>query len=246
MTRRAQSGLTLIEVLVASALLAVFFASVYGLVSGTLETRAAIEESALPYAVGPVVMERITNDLRHAIVEPYKDLDAFHAERESVNGESTTHVDFVTTVRSRVRVKVGDDLVKAAINEAGFRCRRSETAQGLLALYRREDLAVDDEPLKGGLYYKLADRVKSFQIDFFSEDPGDPANADDTKGEEEWDAKKEKKLPWGCRISLVLVGDVRLDEKGRSLEEPTEYPFVAYVMFPSRFDKADQQQQPGR
>ena len=245
MSRRGTRGLTLLEVLVASALLAVFFASVYGLVSATLETRTAIEESALPYAVGPVVIEMVTRDLETALVEPYKDLDAFHAEAESVNGEATTKVDFVTTVRSRTRVKVGDDLVKASINEVGYRCRRSEVAQGLMALYRREDLGVDEEPLAGGRYYKLADRVKSFRIDWFKDGKGDPTT-DDAKGEEEWDAKKEKKLPWGCRVTLVLVGDVALDERGRPLEDAIEYAFITYVTFASRFDKADQTAQPGR
>jgi prepilin-type N-terminal cleavage/methylation domain-containing protein len=242
MTRR-ERGLTLLEVLVASALLAVFFASVYSLVAGTLQIRTAIEEEATPYAVGPVVMDRVVEDLRGAVLEPYKDFDAFKAESQTFNGEQCTQVDFVTTTPSRARVKVQRDLVKARINEVGYRLRRSETAANLSALYRREDLGVDEEPLAGGLYYKLADRVKVFRIDWFAEDPGDPST-DDGKGEDAWDTKKEKKLPYSCRVTLTLLGETNLDDKGRALEEAPEYTFVSYVVFASRHDKADQQKQP--
>ncbi len=242
--RRRQSGLTLLEVLVATAILAVLFASVYGIVQGTLELRQAIEEKSTPYAVGPVVMDRVVEDLRGAVVEPYKDLDVFHAENESGFGsETSTKIDFVTVVPSRSRVKVQREFVKARINEVGFRMRRSETAQGLGALYRREDLGVDEEPLEGGKYYKLCDRVKTFRIDWFAEDPGDPTT-DEGKGEEEWDAKKEKKLPFACRITLTLVGDTAVDDQGRPLEDAPEYTFSTFVVFAGRHDKADQAKQP--
>jgi type II secretory pathway component PulJ len=240
---RRAAGLTLLEVLVATALLTVFFAEVYSLVSSYVKTRNMIEERATPYAVGPVVLDRIVEDLRAAIVEPYKDGDAFHAEVETINGEAATKLDFVAAVPSRARVKVGREMVKAALNEVGYRMRRSETASGLGALYRREDLGVDEEPLQGGAYYKLADRVKEFRIDWFAEDAGDP-ETDDAKGEEEWDAKKEKKLPFACRITLKLLGDTAVDEQGRPLEDAPEYVFITYHVFASRADKADQQQQP--
>ena len=243
MRTRASSGLTLLELLVASALLAVFFASVYGLVEGTLEVRKAIEEKATPYAVGPVVMDRIVEDLRGALVEPYKDLDVFHAENETVASETSTKLDFVTVVPSRSRVKVQREFVKARVNEVGFRLRRSETAQGLGALYRREDLGVDEEPLAGGKYYKLCDRVKTFRIDWFAEDPGDPTT-DEGKGEEEWDAKKEKKLPYACRITLTLVGETDVDERGRPLEDAPEYTFSTFAVFAARHDKAEAPKQP--
>lgn len=242
--RRNETGLTLLELLVASALLAVFFAQVYGLVEGTLNTRQAIEEKATPYAVGPVVMERIAEDLRGALLDPYKDLDVFHAEPESgVGPETSTKLDFVTVVPSRSRVKVQREFVKARINEVGYRLRRSETAQGLAALYRREDLGVDEEPLAGGKYYKLCDRVKVFRVDWFAEDPGDPTT-DEGKGEEEWDAKKEKKLPFACRITLTLVGETDVDDRGRPLEDAPEYTFSTFVVFTGRHDKPDQAKQP--
>lgn len=246
MTRaRRARGLTLLELLVATAVLAVFFAGVYGLVAAFVDTRNRIEEKATPYAVGPVVMKRVTDDLRAALLEPYKDLDAMRAEAENAQGEPCTKMDFVTVVPSRARVKVGREWQRAHVNEVGYRLRRSETAAGLSALYRREDLGVDDDPLGGGRYHKLCDRVKTFRVDFFAEDPGDPS-ADEAKGEEEWDAKKEKKLPYACRVTLTLLGEEVVDSDDRVLEDAPEYTFVSYVTFASRFDRPEQQQQPGR
>ena len=57
MRRRRAEGLTLLEVLIASALLTFFFATVYGIVAGALAQRNRTEEVASPYAVGPIVID---------------------------------------------------------------------------------------------------------------------------------------------------------------------------------------------
>lgn len=238
---RGARGLTLIEVLVATALLGVFLTSVYTLVAATVNLRNRLEDEATPYAVGPVVIDRIVEDLRAATIEPYKDGNAFHAEVETVHGEAATKLDFVAASPSR-REQVGREWVKSRLNEIGYVLRPSKTVDGLGALYRREDMGVDEQPLAGGKCYKLADRVKEFRIDWFAEDGGDP-ESDDAKGEEEWDAKKEKKLPFACRITLTLMGETAVDDRGRAIEDAPEYHFVTYHVFASRYDKADQQQQ---
>jgi prepilin-type N-terminal cleavage/methylation domain-containing protein len=237
--RRRDAGLTLLEILFASTLLAVLFAYVYALVAGTLEIRNTIEQLATPYAVGPAVMDRISEDLRCSVLDGTIGFDSFKAERVTEFGEDATKLDFVADVPSRARVKVEGAYVKARVNELGYRVRRSETAQGLLALYRREDLGVDEEPLEGGVYYKLADRVKSFRLDFFADGDGDPESADDGKGEEEWDGKTKKKLPWAARVTLVLVGRPVVDDEGHAVEEVEEYPFTTFVVFPTWHDKKD-------
>ncbi len=230
--------MTLLEVMAATAILGMFLMSVYALVWSTLKTRDDIEEAALPYTAGPVVLQRVLDDLRGAIVEPFKDYDAFRATTEST-GDDSAVIDFVTTVDSRVRVEQDEEWLKSAVCEVGYRIRRSETAEGLFALYRREDFGVDDEPLEGGKFYKVVDRVKTFRIDWFEEDTkGEPAG-DEAEGVPEWDAKKEKRLPWACRVTLVLVGDELADDEGDVVEDAKEYTFLAYVAFASRFDKAD-------
>ena len=239
--RRAAAGMTLLEVLIASALLAVCFIVVFAVVWTTIITREVIEEKALPYSTGPVVMQRIVEDLQLFQVEDFDATkDAF---KGSASRPEDTRLDFVAAVPSRDRVLVKDEWVRAAVTETGYRLRRSESDSDLYALYRREDLGVDSEPSEGGKYFKLCDRVRTFTIDWYAEDPGEPGG-DDAEGVPDWDAKKEGKLPWGCRITLVLAGSESLDDDGE-LRGPRDYPFQTFVPFRTRFDKPDGAGKPG-
>ena len=74
-------------------------------------------------------------------------------------------------------------------------------------------------------------------MDYFEEEPASPGD-DGAKGVTEWDAKKEKGLPWGCRITLVLEGPPRSDQDVDS-DTPTDFTFTAFVAFRTRHDAAD-------
>lgn len=237
--RRRQSGLTLLEIIAASAMLAAFMLAVYSIVFSTLRARQDIESNTLPYGVGPLVMQRIAEDLRMAWVEPFEDFDAFEAKAESQGGTELTQVDFVSAVRSRSRVQIDDEEVAYAVNEVGYRTRDSEYYDDAFSLWRREDNGVDDKPLEGGRYFKLVDGVLEFRIDFYDEDPGDPDDDDAVEGETEWSAKEEGRLPWGCRVTLVLQESVPVDDRGEPVEEPRIFRFVDYIAFPSRFDPGE-------
>ncbi len=238
MRRRVQrraDGLTVLEVLLAATLLLIFLGSLFGLVWATADFRDRIERTSAPYAIGPPVLDLIAEDLRHALLEPYEDFDAFKAEGDTMGGADTTKVDFVTAVASRSKVEVDREWVRSAICEVGYRLRRSETADGLFALYRREDFGVDDKPLEGGKFYKLCDRVTQFRIDFFAEDPGSP-DSDEAEGELDWDAETEKSLPWGCRVTLSIMPPVELNDRGDPIADVDPLEFVRYVTFVQRFD----------
>lgn len=234
--RHRQSGLTLLEIIAASAMLAAFLMAVYSIVFSTLQARQDIESNTLPYGIGPLVMQRVAEDLRMAWVEPFEDFDAFVAKAESSGGVELTQVDFVSAVRSRTRVTIDDDDVSYAINEVGYRVRDSEIYDDAYSLWRREDNGVDDKPLEGGRYYKLVDGVLEFRIDFYEEDPGDPEDDDAVEGELEWNAKDQEGLPWGCRVTLVIQAPVEVDDRGDPVEEPQIFRFVDYIAFPTRFD----------
>lgn len=240
---RRTAGLTLLEVLVASALMALLFTSLFAIVWDNITKRDSIEQKMLPYSTGPAVMQRIVDDLTFVQLDAIKDDDGFRAELESVSGGDTTRLDFVTAVPSRDQVEIRDQLVRAQLNECGYRCRRSDLGDNMLVLYRREDLGVDDEPLEGGNYYKLCDRVRRFSIDFYEEDPGDPGS-EDANGVTEWDAKKEKKLPWGCRITLALDGPPKRVD-GIEEDAPQELVFTTFVAFRTRHDKTETPAAPG-
>ena len=105
-------------------------------------------------------------------------------------------------------------------------------------------LVLDDDPKASGKYYKIADRVQRFAIDFYDEDPGEPTG-DGAEGETDWDAKSERKLPWGCRVTLVLAGQVSVDDQGEEVEDQKDFVFQTYVPFRTRFDKPEGAGKPG-
>jgi len=156
-----------------------------------------------------------------------------------VGGTDTTELDFATVVTSRSRVEIDGEFHSSAVCEVGYRMRRSERYDGLYALYRREDFGVDSEPFEGGKFYKLADRVVEFRIDFFEEDPGKP-EGDEALGIMDWDAKEKKGLPYAARITLVIQPPVERDDRGDPVEEVSDIAFIRYVPFASRADDSAQ------
>ena len=231
--------MTLLEVLVASALLGVFFVGVFSIVWSTIRTRQEIEVKAIPWSVGPAVMGRIVEDLQWVQVESIDDAqDCFKGEGERTED---TRLDFLTALPSRDVVKIEDAEIRAQVNEVGYRLRDSENERGQFALFRREDFGVDDKPTEGGRYYKLCDRVTEFRIDYFPEDPGDPAG-DDAEGLREWDYKKEGKLPWGVRVTLVLAANPEAEFTDAEDEgTPPDHVFTVVIPFRTRYDRAEAQ-----
>ena len=67
-------------------------------------------------------------------------------------------------------------------------------------------------------------------------DPGRQPTEEDLEGSEEWDAKEEGRLPWACRVTLVVEAPGEVDDQGREVEEPKEFTFILYVPFLSRHD----------
>ena len=90
--------MTLLEVLVASAMLAVFFVTVFTIVFGVIRTKSEIENKAIPWSTGPAVMQRIVEDLLYAQTETIEaDKDAFKGSGERPDD---IQLDFVTAVPS--------------------------------------------------------------------------------------------------------------------------------------------------
>jgi len=235
---RGSPGFTLIEVLIGALILAVFVTFVYGAVVSAFQVRAVVQSTTSALARGTMAVEIVARDLEGAFVKPIEEGDAFKAEDDA----GRTVLNFVTTTDSRRQEEFDRRLLRSDVTEVGYRCRQGE---GGLVLYRREQFGVDDRPLEGGDYYKVADAVKEFTIEWFEKDPSDEGGDEDKDAEKSWDAKEKKKLPRSGKITLVLEG--RSTDPERS-EELVEYSFTRWVVLPGADDKepkAQQPQQPG-
>jgi len=235
---RSAAGFTLVELLVGITLLAVFLAGVYTVAIGTLQAKRMIDETAAIYTAGPEILDLLDRDFRGAYLHGVADLKAMKAQRTSVGGTEVTILDLITTTNSKITKEVDDREVRSDITEVGYRLRRNEDFPGMMELYRREQFFFDDEPLKGGDYYLVYDRVRSLVIDFFEqeEEGRTTSSISAEEGKEGWDSEDAEGLPRAVRITLELAPPVEL---GADMETDERfYRFVRWVILPTAFDKA--------
>jgi len=235
--RDRRAGFTLVEILVAITLLAVFLSGVYTVAIGTLQAKRMIDETSAVYTAGPEILDLIDRDLRGAYYHGVADLKAMKAQRTSVGGVEVTILDLITTSNSTITKEVDDREVRSDVTEVGYRLRQNDDFPGLLELYRREQFFFDDDPLKGGDYHKVYDRVRLLVIDFFEQQTEGETTSSISKedGKETWDSEDAGGLPRAARITLELAP---LPKVG--LEEESDerfYRFVRWVMMPNAFDR---------
>jgi prepilin-type N-terminal cleavage/methylation domain-containing protein len=245
-SERREAGLTLIEVLVGLVLLSSFIAGIYTVVIGTMQARKKIQEISAVYTAGSEILDIIERDLRGAYFHGVKDGNAFAAKMDSVNGEKCSVVDLVTTTNSKNFVEVDGEYVRSDITEVGYRMKESDDFAGFAELYRREQPFFDEDPLKGGEYYLVYDRVLSMYMEFF-EKPDDESSsttiAAEETGEEDWDAAEKKALPYAARITLVLGAPPELAQNPG--EDERRRTFVRWVLFPTAYDEEPKQDDQG-
>ena len=236
--RSGERGLTLIEILVGLVLLSSFIAGIYTVAIGTMQARKKIQEVSAVYTAGSEILDLIEKDLRGAYIHGVKDKKAFAARMNTVNGEKCTVVDLVTTTNSKNYVEVGGEFVRSDVTEVGYRMKESDDFAGFAELYRREQPFFDDDPLKGGEYYLVYDRVVSMYMEFFEkpdEDSSSSSSAAEETGEEEWESDAEKGLPFAARITLVLGDPAELADNPEKSDRRRK--FIRWVIFPTAYDE---------
>ena len=235
--RDHSGGFTVVEIMVAITLLAVFLTGVYTVAIGTLQAKRVIDETAAVYTAGPGILDLLDRDLRGAYYHSVADGKAMKAQRTSVGGTEVTIIDLITTSDSKITREVDDREVRSDVTEIGYRLRRNDDFPGLLELYRREQFFFDDNLLKGGDYYLVYDRVRSMVIDFFEQEKEGETTSSIAKdeGKEDWDSEDDGGLPRAVRITLELS-----PPPGPGATEETEerfYRFVRWVILPNGFDR---------
>lgn len=191
MTRR---GFTLLELLIAVFLAAVMMALMYGVVVSTVKAEERIDELTHGTEIGPAVLNLVRQDLDGAFLVDDK-VESFRGTDQKGYGGDRDRLDFVSSVPA-----YGSDQPYApsrfhGINEVGWQLKDSPEHPGEGALYRRLDPFVDGEPLRGGNLTVVADRVVSFNVEYWN----------GTLWASTWEPlKQDKKLPAAVKIDLKL------------------------------------------
>ena len=198
--RRALLGFTLIELMVAIAVLSMISILIYSAFSGMKRSREGIQRVSDRYREGRLAMARITRELQGAYVSSHIPIDqsiqvvktAFIATR----GTPADRVDF----DSFSNVRIDRDSHESDQAEISYFGAPNPKRQGTTDLVRRVSSRLDLKPERGGRTEVLATDIDLFDLEYL-----DPLTGQWTDG---WDTTQATgqvgRLPMQVRVLLVL------------------------------------------
>ncbi|MFN3197912.1 MAG: type II secretion system protein GspJ [Bradymonadia bacterium] len=207
--RVAPKGFTLLEALVALAILGSIGALLYRSMSTSFRAKAWVSEVNDRYHEGRQVMNRITSELRMAFLtfevpEQLREenpavLTRFEGSEDQIHFASTSHLRLVANARESDQAEIGYFLKNNNRRDSKYRGK---------TLFRRESKRLDDKYDKGGSIWPVVDGVRVFKLEYWDETK---AIGDDA-WQSDWDTQSDDQdlLPSRIRITLELdSGDER-------------------------------------
>ena len=191
-------GFTLLEILIAVAILALVVSSLYGAYSGTLETTEMVESIRDVDQVARLTLMQMADDFKSLYYQkaqgegeesPYSFGGGMEGEGEGgaiVEFATTSHLGFDLTFPSQRINRVSYVLEKQPDNEKLYRLVRKELPFAGLPGERQE------------VEIEIADEVESLTLTYFNEDG---------QTFPQWDSEAEGLLPRLVEIRLQLAGD---------------------------------------
>ena len=235
MTARVHSdrraGFTLIEILVTVAIMGLMLAGITEILGSVRTTRDLVHNIQETQLAGPAILDLVERDLRGIFTTGLPTEFHLQVKNQVVLGEDADRIDFFTTTDSLIWTGENDRFVRADFNEVGYCLRPSPLNDDFLEIYRREGFGIDDEPMQGGRYTFLHDRVVSFDIQVYAEDGPDAEPVEDW-GLDPSDTETQG-LPASIHITLQIelaprltaeqLAPLRLKQK-RSYERIIRFP----------------------
>jgi general secretion pathway protein J len=204
-----RAGLTLIEIALAVAILAVIATLVWGSVARAFDAYETVTEIDARYHNVRVAMNRMSKELSMAFL----DSDRRHKGKErmwktlfkSESGSPFQKLHFTAFAHEILRA----DAKESDECEISYFGAVDEDNPSQYNLMRREDPRMDREPSEGGREYVLAENVKDFKVRFFDIKDDDWTDDWDTEDNEEYRGR----LPTIVEITLVVEDEDKKDIK---------------------------------
>ena len=197
-----RAGFTLLELLIAIAILGTIFSVIYVTFATTIETKQSVERGNDLYSAARLTMDRLTRELSMAFVRAHarrdeKDPTIFLGEDHESGGYPMD----VLTFTSLSHVRLGVGARESDQNKVNyFLVDRSDT--GDRSLMYREDTTPHAQTADGGVVYELCPSVYGINYRYY----------DGEKDEwvDEWDSTAidpdHERLPRAVEITLILRG----------------------------------------
>lgn len=202
--RASQRGMTLLEILVSMAILALVSTLIYGAFDGMNRSRNGIARIDERYHQGRQAISRMSRELQAAFLSFHQPQLQTAALRQTLflgtDSGSSDRVDFTSFSHKRLQRNVHE----SDQNEVSYFMARDPERSDKYDLVRREQKEIDLDATKGGVIQVLCEDVTAFDVQYL-----EPFN--DT-WQDSWDSSQSSstytfnRLPLQVRIRLVLKG----------------------------------------
>ncbi|WP_437937850.1 type II secretion system protein GspJ [Sorangium sp. So ce341] len=218
--RRRSGGVTLLEVIVSVAILAIIGTLIYGAFDGMSRSRAGISRISDRYHQGRGAIARISRELQAAFLSRHQPADKNIVVRlTAFTGEDSSPADRVdfTAFAHRRLLRNAHESDQCEIGYFGSR----DPERDKLDLVRREAKFIDLEPTRGGVVNVLAEDIESFDVRYLDPITGEWVDS--------WDstqpAAQFERLPSQVWVTLVLNGG----PGGEPIKFETKVPIAMQV-----------------
>jgi type II secretion system protein J len=185
--RSDKAGFTLLEVLLAFAILAMLLSMAYTILISTLKASERIHTMSEAERAASRLLGLIGRDIEAAYMYQLES-SCFMGKKTSPD---TSRLDFVCNTDSLL---FSGDL-RSDLCEVSYFVRPNTAEPGLFCLLRREEFFLDTDLTAGGYSVRMFDRVLQFQLRFFNAQGSDSFT---------WDSGQQGGLPIGVEITLKL------------------------------------------
>ncbi len=211
-------GFTLLEVVVAIAIMGLIGMLTFETIASALDTRDMLEEEDRSNQSARVALDRLRRDLRVAYLTT--NTSAVNTYRTQFIGKNSNPDQLWFTTLSHHRLY--RESRECDQTEVTYWTEDDPTMDGAKVLLRREAPRIDQEPEKGGLIAPLAYNLKDISFRYI--------NPKTNEWLEEWDSTgvdQANELPRAVQIAMVfLVGDP--DDPERLVERPYATTVILY------------------
>lgn len=203
--RRDRRGMTLIEAMIAIAILGMVATMVWTGFSQTSRNKSRVEREIDHYQIVRAAMERMARELSMAYVSahrnPSQSLVAMNTAFVGTDRGGRDRVDFTSFSHQRLY----RDAHESDQNEISyFVTRHPDRSRDDQVLVRREQNRVDDDPQRGGRIEVMVENVEEFELEYL--DPGDATGSPEWR--RTWNttqgAEQPNRLPAQVKIRLTI------------------------------------------
>jgi len=223
----SQSGFSLIEVMIATALLGTMGGILVSMLWLTFDGQNAVRDTRNRLHAARVALNTISRELSMAFLSTHVDEEE---RRQTFFDGDSDQIDFTTLAHRRL----AKDAKESDAVEIGYKLGKDRRYPNQSVLIRRQKTPIDDSPGKGGVEDVLAVGVRKLQFEYWDANDEDwdsdwevdfedlvdskLKDAPTTMGDDE-NVEHKTMLPYRVRISLVVE-----DSDGDELSLETQAP----------------------